>query len=62
MKVSRGILIITMILSLFLLTACGNAGGGETGDSEYQKIDLVMSVNGTDTQIDSRVARYFAEL
>ena len=62
MKVSRGILIIAMILSLFLLSACGTAGGGETGDSEYQKIDLVMSVNGTDTQIDSRVARYFAEL
>ena len=62
MKASRGILIIAMILSLFLLTACGTAGGGETGNSEYQKIDLVMSVNGTDTQIDSRVARYFADL
>ena len=63
MSVKRGILIITMILCLFLLNACGSsAGTGETGNSEYQKINLVMSVNGTDTQIDSRVARYFAQL
>ena len=63
MTMKRGILILAMVLSLLLLTACGgSAGTGESGNSEYQKINLVMSVNGTDTQIDSRVARYFAEL
>ena len=63
MRVRQRILIIAMILCLFLLSACGSsAGKGETGDSEYQKINLVMSVNGTDTQIDTRVARYFAQL
>lgn len=60
---ARRSLIIAMILCLFLLSACGgNAGTGEAGNSEYQKINLVMSVNGTDTQIDTRVARYFAQL
>ncbi len=63
MRVRQRILIVTMVVCLFLLSACGNsAGTGETGNSEYQKINLVMSVNGTDTQIDTRVARYFAQL
>ena len=63
MKIKRGILILIMVLGMLLLSACGSSAGvGETGSSEYQKINLVMSVNGTDTQIDSRVARYFAEL
>ena len=63
MRARRRSLIISMILCLFLLSACGSsAGKGETGNSEYQKINLVMSVNGTDTQIDTRIARYFAQL
>ncbi|MFR5583879.1 MAG: hypothetical protein ACLTLQ_08755 [[Clostridium] scindens] len=31
-------------------------------DDSYQKIELVMAVNGTDIQIDARVADKFAEL
>ena len=63
MRARRRSLIISMILCLFLLSACGSsAGKGEPGNSEYPKINLVMSVNGTDTQIDTRVARYFAQL
>ena len=30
--------------------------------ADYDKITLTMAVNGTDTQVDSRVARYFGEL
>jgi len=63
MIVKRRIIVITLIICLILLSGCGGAAGtGESGDSEYQKINLVMSVNGTDTQIDTRVARYFAQL
>ena len=45
-------------------TACGSAGedGAQRDEGSYQQIELVMAVNGTDTQIDARVADYFAEL
>ena len=52
--------VLALTLSLVLLCGCG-ASGAE-GGGKYQNIHLVMAVNGTDTQIDSRVARYFAEL
>ena len=57
MKVRKLIPIIALVLALALLCGCGSSGGTDSGSSEYQKIDLVMAVNGTDTQIDSRVAR-----
>lgn len=61
MRVRQWVLILAMIPCLFLISACGgSAGNGETGNSEYRKMNLVMSVNGTDTQIDTRVARCFA--
>ena len=43
------------------LTACGGGGNAVT-DGEYPSVNLAMAVNGTDTQIDSLVANYFAEL
>ncbi len=52
--------VLAMALSLILLCGCGATAS--EGGGQYQKIHLVMAVNGTDTQIDSRVARYFAEL
>jgi tripartite ATP-independent transporter DctP family solute receptor len=52
--------VLALTLSLVLLCGCG-ASVSESG-GKYQNIRLVMAVNGTDTQIDSRVARYFAEL
>ena len=62
MRFGQRIWLACMLLCLVLLSACGSAGTGESGSSEYRSIKLVMSVNGTDTQIDTRVARRFAEL
>lgn len=57
--------VLAMVLALamvFALCACGN-GGNNGGDSAaYDKITLTMAVNGTDTQVDSRVANHFKEL
>ena len=58
----RSISLLALALCLLLLCGCGTTGSGTDSGSGYQKIHLVMAVNGTDTQIDSRVARYFAEL
>lgn len=62
MKNRKMIPILALLLALVLLAGCSSAAKGGDGDSAYQKITLVMAVNGTDTQIDSRVARYFADL
>lgn len=53
--------VLAMVLALamvFALCACGNGGDSAT----YDKITLTMAVNGTDTQVDSRVANNFKEL
>lgn len=56
---------LTLILALALaltLCACGS-GDEETEDPNgYDSINLAMAVNGTDTQIDTRVANKFKEL
>lgn len=43
------------------MSGCGSAATSDSEDGAYQKINLSMAVNGTDTQIDSLVA-HFAEL
>lgn len=58
------IMALVMVLSL---CACGGndaAAPAEGGDGEvkYDKINLTMAVNGTDTQIDTLVGEKFAEL
>lgn len=59
---------ITKIIAFSLalaLTLCGcSQSTTEAGraENEYQTIELTMAVNGTDTQMDSRVANYFANL
>ena len=50
------------ILTLTGLTGCGSGDSAAAGNDEYQKINLSMAVNGTDTQIDSLVAHHFADL
>lgn len=54
---------LTISLCIFL-TGCSsdNTTQNANDSNEYQKIQLVMAVNGTDTQIDSKVANKFAEL
>lgn len=57
--------VLGLVLSLSLVTGClAGCGGNNTakGDSEFQSVNLSMAVNGTDTQIDSLVAKHFAEL
>jgi len=50
-------------LMLILATGCGeNSQQGERKEGEYQKIKLVMSVNGTNIATDTKVAMKFAEL
>ena len=56
--------ILALSLSLSLLTGCSSSqdsADASAGD-EYQTIELVMAVNGTDNQIDSLVANKFADL
>ncbi len=64
MKYSKAI--TTVLLSAALLTAslsgCGSEGSTPNSNSDYEKVNLSMAVNGTDTQIDSLVANHFAEL
>ncbi len=62
----QGKTIITALLAAAMiaatLTGCGSTDTTERGEDEYQKINLSMAVNGTDTQIDSLVAHHFADL
>ena len=63
MKQKSRVILLLVLSCALLLAGCGASGTNEGGtNSEYQKIRLVMAVNGTNTQIDSRVAYYFAEL
>ncbi len=49
------------LLMVFTLCACGTSDQSAS-DSEYDNITLTMAVNGTDTQIDTKVANYFKQL
>ena len=59
----RVLITVFLLLAVVLLAGCGaQTDTAAAADSGYQNIHLIMAVNGTDTQIDSRVARQFAEL
>ena len=54
---------VLLICSLLAFSGCGEeAAQGERKDGDYQKIKLVMSVNGTNIATDTKVAMKFAEL
>ena len=59
----RFFLAALMVLMLPLLTGCGEDNRqGERKEGDYQRIKLVMSVNGTNIATDTKVAMKFAEL
>lgn len=63
---SKGKQVCGILLSLTLaagcVMGCGSSASVQSNASAYQSVNLSMAVNGTDTQIDSLVAKYFAEL
>ena len=61
--------ILALVLALCMiaaLAACGSSNSGSapasSSGSDFNKINLTMTVNGTDTQIDTKVGQKFAEL
>jgi len=66
-------LLLTAALCVAMLAGCGSpaanssepaasSGDASSDAPKYDKISLTMAVNGTDTQVDSRVANHFKEL
>ena len=62
MRIGRRIAAAVFAACLLAASLSGCGGSTAAGDGEYQSINLAMAVNGTDTQIDSLVANYFADL
>ena len=61
MKMKKALSLALAIVMVFTLCACGKQTKSSS-DSKYDTITLAMAVNGTDTQIDTKVANYFKEL
>ena len=55
-------LILTLAMVLTLCACGGSKAPAGSGDGKYDTITLTMAVNGTDTQIDTKVANYFKQL
>lgn len=61
-KTKVGLLLMLVFLAI-AATGCGTTGAdADAGDEAWPKLELSMSVNGTDIQIDTKVADKFAEL
>ena len=58
----KTIAFVLILAMMFALCACGSSAATGDGDAKYDSITLTMAVNGTDTQIDTKVANYFKEL
>ena len=52
---------LALVLALACIFTLAVAGAADAA-SPYTKINLTMTVNGTDTQIDTKVGQKFAEL
>ncbi|WP_409336729.1 DctP family TRAP transporter solute-binding subunit [Eubacterium sp. F2] len=57
---------MAIVVAAAMLTGCGSSSSSQNSSSnrsgKYKKMELVMAVNGTDNQIDSKVAEKFADL
>lgn len=64
MKQKMAVFLLSAVLSLCMLSGCNSEEEEtvQTASDGYQQIELVMAVNGTDIQIDTKVAKKFAEL
>ncbi len=51
-----------LVCSTWCMAGCGGDAGEERREGEYQRIKLVMTVNGTNIATDTKVAMRFAEL
>jgi len=51
-----------LVCMAFASVGCGGNAAEVSKDGEYQKIKLVMTVNGTNIATDTKVAMHFAEL
>ncbi len=56
-KILSLVLVLAVVMSLALVGSTSASAAGK-----YNKINLTMTVNGTDTQIDTKVGQKFAEL
>ena len=65
-------LVLAAVLCAAMLAGCGSSAPASSAPAssrsassdapKYEKLTLTMAVNGTDTQVDSRVANHFKEL
>lgn len=61
-------IILAAVLAVGMLSGCGSEAESTSASADmdtkdtYQEIELVMAVNGTDIQIDTKVAKKFSEL
>lgn len=59
-RILAGVIAITICTSGFATSVCAKTDKKVT--TEYPKLNLSFAVNGTDTQIDTKVGQYLAEL
>ena len=57
-----GILSLLLLCMAFLLGGCSEQEEPKASEAEYEKVRLVMTMNGTDIGIETLTARRFAEL
>ena len=61
-EMKRALTLILALALVFVLAACGSESGELENPMGYNNIKFAMAVNGTDTQIDTRVANKFKDL
>lgn len=58
----KALILFLALVMVLLLSACGSEAKELDNPNGYNSIKFAMAVNGTDTQIDTRVANKFKEL